>query len=441
MKQGHKATTLQERIEIWERSRSGETDREISEAMRLSQETVRKWRRKGQRQGRTALASKLGRPKQGQLGSFSAELRSVLREKRQAHPGWGAETLVKELEVDIRFQGQKLPSRARIAAFLKDEGLTRRYQRQTELTQPPAETLQAAHDEWEMDAQGVHLVSGIGRVSVINIGDPYSHVRVVSQACPHKSKADTADYQLAIRRAALRYGLPKVITLDHDSALFDNSCSSPYPSRLHLWLIALDVAVRFIPLGRPTAHGFIERTHRIVDQQALVGQHFVDQTQLQLTLDRRLEFLNTRYPSRALNGLAPLIAQPQAAHSKRFYRPEWETNLFDLQRVYCYLAQQHWFRWVTPAGQFSLGAYRYGLGKAFGNQTIDITFDPNSLQFICLSADAQLTQRVQPKGLTQTSLAGELPTNQFSNYQYALPWTYCDCRQNLLVDELTSTTF
>jgi len=440
MNQSHRATTLQQRIEIWERASSGETDSQIAVALQISKETVRKWRRKAQRAGRHGLVPTMGRPKSGNLGSFSAELRSAIREKRQAHPGWGPETLLKELENGLRFQGLKLPSRARTAAFLKEESLTRRYQRHTELTQPPAEAPQAPHDEWEMDAQGVRVVSGIGRVSVINIGDPYRHVRVVSQACPGKSKADTADYQLALRRGALRYGWPKVISLDHDSAFFDNTCPSPYPSRLHLWLVALDVAVRFIPWGRPTAHGFIERTHEIIDQQALVGQHFDDPAKLQPTLDQRVAFLNTHYPSRALDGQAPLIAHPEAAHSDRLYRPEWEDDLFDLQRVYHYLAQQRWFREVTPAGQFSLGAHRYGLGKALGNQMIEITFDPDTQEFICFSADAQHTRRVPAKGLTKTDLLGELPMDHFSNHQYALPWTFLACRQNLLLTELTGTT-
>jgi len=46
-------------------------------------------------------------------------------------------------------------------------------------------------------------VLGVGRVSLINKGDPYSHLRVDSLACLAKSYADTADYPLALRRALL----------------------------------------------------------------------------------------------------------------------------------------------------------------------------------------------------------------------------------------------
>ena len=71
---------------------------------------------------------------------------------------------------------------------------------------------------------------------------------------------------------------------------------------------------------------------------------------------------------------------------------------------------------------------------------IEITFDPDTQEFICLSADAQHTRQVPAKGLTKTDLLGELPLDHFSNHQYALPWTFLACRQNLLLTELTGTT-
>jgi len=441
MSASYRATTLQQRIEIGERAQRGETDPQIAAALQLSPITVRKWRRKGQREGRSGLAPKIGRPQRGILGTVSPELRSALRETRLARPGWGPQTLRLEFATDPRFQERvPMPSRARIAAFLKAEGLTRRYQRHSELPQPPDTPPQVPHDEWEMDAQGVRIIAGVGRVSVINIGDPYSHLRIESRACLGKSKADTPDYQLALRRGGLHYGLPKRVSLDHDSAFFDNTCPSPYPSRLHLWLLTLGVEVKFIPPGQPTAHGFIERTHEVVDQQALADQQFDTPTAVQPTLEQRLVFLNTRYPCRSLEGQPPLTAYPEANHSGREYRPEWEAELLDLARVYQYLAQGRWFRQVSAKGQFSLGADRYGLGHTWSNQTVEITFDPVTQEFVCKSADGQTTQRVPAKGLTKADLMGELALEQFPNYQYAFPLSALACRQNLLHAEMTGTT-
>jgi hypothetical protein len=406
--------------------------------MQLSKETVRKWRRKMQREGRDGLVSRMGRPRSGPLGQFSAELRDTVKDWRQSHPGWGADTLRVELAGDEKFVGLPIPSRARIAAFLKAGQLTRPYQRHTQLSQPKRPAVLTCHEEWEMDAQGVCQVTGVGRVCLINIGDPCSHVRA-SWPCMGTSKPETLDYQLALRRAFFRYGLPQGISLDHDSAFYDNTCASPFPSRLHLWLVGLGVRVRFLDRHPPQEHAFIERGHQIVDQQALKGQAATPDT-LPAKLDQRTDFLNQRYPSRSLNGQPPLSAYPQAIHSGRAYRLEWEADLLDLQSVYAYLAHQHWFRQVTAAGQFALGASRYGLGKAWGNQTIEITFDPQTQEFVCLSADGKNTRRLQPKGLTKQDLMGELNMQGFRHYQYAFPWSSQVARSNILHAELTGTT-
>jgi len=439
MCRGNRPTTLQERLDILERANNGESDRAIGQAMQLSQETVRKWRRKGQRQGRKGLVSVMGRPKRGALSQFSMDLRDRVADWRRSYPGWGAETLRLELANDARFVNLPLPSRSRIAAFLKSENLTRPYQRHTQLSQPEQPAMPTCHEEWEMDAQGVCQVNGVGRVSLINIGDPCSHVRT-SWPCIGTSKPQTPDYQLALRRAFFRYGLPKGISLDHDSAFYDNTCTSPFPSHLHLWLIALDVAVRFLRHRPPLEHAFIERSHQIVDQQALQGQTTTAST-LPDWLEKRTDFLNQHYPSRSLNGQSPLQAFPQATHSGRSYRLEWEADLLDLQRVYGYLAQQHWFRQVTAAGQFTLAASRYGLGKAWGEQTIEIAFDPKTHEFVCTSADGQNTRRIQAKELTKQDLMGEVDMHGFPHYQFAFPWSQQIARSNILHAELGGTIF
>jgi hypothetical protein len=439
MGHGNTPTTLPQRLEIWERAQQGESDAQIAGRMHLSPVTVRKWRRRAQRQGRRGLAPRRGRPASGVLSQASPALRQTVREWRTAHPGWGPDTLRLECQTDPRFQGETIPSRSRLAAFLKAEHLVRPYERHTALAQPLAPQDRAPHLEWEMDAQGVRQVTGVGKVSIINLGDPYSHVRTGSHACWGKSKADTADYQLALRRAFLRYGLPGGLSLDHDSAFFDNTSASPYPSQLHLWAIALGLTVRFISLGRPTEHGFIERTHQLVDQQAVRGVEFAEPAAVQSALDQRVDFLNRVYPSRSLGRQAPLSADATAHHSGRPYRLEGEADLLDLQRVSDYLAQNRWFRQVTALGQFTLGTHRYGLGKAWAKQTVEIHFDAHTQEFVCRSEDGQRHQRLTPHGLTKTALMGELHMEHFTPYQYAFPWAPEVCRFNLLHREMTGT--
>jgi len=204
-------------------------------------------------------------------------MRDAVREMRDGHPDWGPLTIRVELEDDRRFTGMRLPSRSRIAAFLKQEDLTRKYERYSEPPQPRAVEPERAHEEWEVDAKGVIEVPDLGSVSIININDLFSRLKVDSSPCPNTLHPNTRDYQLVFRRAFLHRGLPKRVSLDHDSVFYyDNASASPYPTTLHLWLIALGVGVCFIKQKPPAAHSVIERAHHTINRQAVEGQVFAN---------------------------------------------------------------------------------------------------------------------------------------------------------------------
>jgi len=114
-----------------------------------------------------------------------------------------------------------------------------------------------------------------------------------------------ADYQLSLRRAFLTYGLPEVLTLDHGTVFYDNTTPSPFPTRLHLWLLALGVQVRFTRKRCPTDHANTLRTHQTMTAQALLGQTYTSHTDLWASLDERREVLNHHLPSRALSHKPP----------------------------------------------------------------------------------------------------------------------------------------
>jgi len=156
-------TKLEERVSIAERVEAGQSSREIAAALNRPLATVRKWRQRYRQKGRAGLSSQMGRPAVGALASASAEMKSALLELRERHPGWGAQTLRLEIARDKRFAGQRIPSRARIAAYLKEQKKVRKYERHQELPEPQARPVQRPHQEWEIDAQGVTTVMGLAR--------------------------------------------------------------------------------------------------------------------------------------------------------------------------------------------------------------------------------------------------------------------------------------
>jgi hypothetical protein len=158
----------------------------------------------------------------------------------------------------------------------------------------------------------------------------------------------------------LAIGLPRRLSFDRGTVFFDNTTTSPFPPRLHLWLLGLGVEVGFTRVRRPTDHAQGERLHQTMTLQALLGQSWPDSITLWTGLDARRMMLNAHIPCRTLGGQAPLQAYPQAGHTGRFYQPEWEADLLDLTRVYRYLASCRWFRRVAQNGSVALGGILLG---------------------------------------------------------------------------------
>jgi len=420
-------TTLEERVIIAEGVAAGKSSRELAEELKRPVATIRKWRQRYLQNGRAGLSSQMGRPADGALATSPVEMKDALLELREKHPGWGAQTLRLEIAKDERFIGMTLPSRARIAAYLKERQKVRKYERHQKLPEAKALPLQRPHQEWELDAQGVTTVNGLGKVSFINLLDVYSHASIDSHACLKVSHPKSEDYQRVLRRAFLRYGLPEQISLDHDSAFYDNRSASPFPSVIHLWLIGLNIQVRFIHRRPPLEHSRIERHHQTIARQAFEGQTFEDVIALQRSLQVRMLFLNREYPTRALQGQPPFQAFPHARHSGRFYALEAEEQLFVMQRVYDSLRQGRWFRQVSSVGTFSLGGYLYNATTRFANQTLDITFDGATHQLICLAETGTAVFRLDIRGLTPSALMGNASTLPgYIPYQLPLPFACPD---------------
>jgi transposase InsO family protein len=355
--------------------------------------------------------------------------------------GWGPTTLLAELQVDPRWTDQTLPSRSRIAALLSTEKLTRHYQKHSVLPIPAIQPEGAPHDEWELDAQGSMHVAGVGKVCLITIIDVVSRLKVESYPCLDTTNPPMEAYQLMLRRAFLTCGLPRRISLDHGTVFYDNTSPSPFPTSLHLWLLALGIDVCFTRKRRPTDHAKIERTHQTMTLQALLGQRWSDQTTLWAGLDARRTMLNQHIPSTVFQCRAPLQAYSEALHSGRCYRPEWEAEMLDLPRVFAYLATCRWFRRIRANGRLGLGSYDYYLGTSLRNQMLELHFDADQGCFLGQLAGNETTVTFAPQGLIKTDLMGELGhLLSLPVYQLALPFTHEAWRQLEYTRVLAGTT-
>ncbi len=421
-----RTTTLEERLRILEWAEAGLTNREIASKMNLSRYTVRKWRRRARDGGRPALASKMGRASIGAISTFSAPVRQRLRQWRDDHPGWGAKTL--RAELDTVGLSTPLPSQATIGRWLKAEGLTRRYERHSRLPTVEPHPVRRPHQRWQLDAQGNETIPDLGTVALINLSDVYSRVRLLSYPCAlerPRSHPTTEVYKTVLRLAFCHWGLPEELQVDHESVFFDSTSKSPFPTRWHLWLVALGIDVVFS--DQATDQAIVERSHQLWQGQVVEGQRFRSWSHLYEALLDRRDFLNLHLPCATLEQRPPLVAFPQARHSGRLYRPEVEAALLKLDRVDAFLGRGQWFRRVSKDGNVSLGRQVYHVGRSYKRTEVEIAYAVSMRQLVVCNEAGLEIKRCPIKGVSLEALLGAMgPYVGLPSFQLSFPFSWAE---------------
>lgn len=359
------------------------------------------------------LENKQGRPYHGALSTYPKELRTLIYKLREQHGGWGAISILLELQEEYGYSLSSLPSKDGVNRYLKQKGFISLKIRASSLPSNDC-PISRFHDLWELDAQGTIFVKGIGYHSMINIKDSKSKAYCMSFPVSTKgrmSQPTTSSYFWALRLAFEEFGLPQSIQVDRDSVFIDSRSKSPFPSQIHLYLIGLGIEFCFINVAPPLKQSMVERSHQTIDGQVTKGQEYKTWQDLFRNTNKRRKVLNEKYPSRSLGGKAPLTAFPKAKHSGRFYSIEKEEELIELHRIYKYLSECCWYRKVSDVKTISLNAKIYYLKHAEAKTQIQINFCNRSKKLIFRNAKEQLIAKLPMKDFSKEKIMG-LTTNK-----------------------------
>ena len=235
---------------------------------------------------------------------------------------------------------------------------------------------------------GIRLNNG-EIASICNIRDPFSAAMIASRAFSVKSskhwrKLDLEQVRSVLRQAFCEWEtLPDAIQTDNELCL-SGSPTDSYPSRLTLWLRGLGLTRLLIRPHTPTDQPHIERNHRTLCDFALCEAALTDLDSLQKSLDRERHLYNHQFPARASGcaGRPPIVGYPQLLTPRRDYRAELEFALFDIKRVYDYLADLTFTRKVSGSGQVSLGRRMYSVGRKHAGLSVNVRFDARLAQWL-----------------------------------------------------------
>ena len=408
-----RATTFAERDQFVRLHAAGLTYREIGERMGWKPGTARKHCRAARQVGEEALyPHKPGPPKQGPLSTFDPVVRFAALRLKLEHPAWGPAVIIDELGQRPSTRNKRLPHVSQLAAYYQQFG-DRLVQPRRHLQLPPAPSpLDPVADRlvFQLDIQERLFLPQLGHFNVLNIRAPQWGVTVGSYPHPAGERRWTRKVSLEearddCRQTFERWGLPDVLQMDRDKVLVTTG-EYPFPSLFTLWLVGLGIEHRLIQ--RVTQNGSVERCHRTFDKQMLSGPQCDDWPTFKAYVASELERLNERIPSRAkaCRGQPPLVAHPEARIPRRPYHQEREAELFNLRRVYAYLAGGRWVRHTTVKGQFKFADHFWTLGSHLRRLPIIITFTPETLEFIVSSPEGQELKRLPSDWLTEASIRG-----------------------------------
>lgn len=403
-----RSTTYEERMQIVERHKNGESLPAIARSMSLNRFTTRKWWRIYRNQGWDGLHTKLGRKPSGVLSSYDSLIKyAVLRLKRE-HPGWGLDVLLLQMSRRPSIKGKKLPKRSALNNYLKPYyhrfGSMPRYP--TGRPEQPKQTSKAVHECWQMDFKGSVKIKGVGKAMPFNVCDAFCSAPLQGVVYTHPkanplSNVTWRDIQNNLRRTFTKWGMPLQLKMDRDP-LFIGSSRFEWPSSLLLWLVGLGIQPIVNPKATPTKNTNVERINRTwfnhvgwttLEYSSQALQKATDQA----WNDRRLH-LPSRNPK--CKNQPPMVALPELKHSTRYFDPQKETQIFDMNKVYQYLSQWTWKRQIDTHGRISLGGNQRAISKDHIGQIVKVLFVPSTGLFEAIDLNGNILKSFSIPNIT-----------------------------------------
>ena len=162
------------------------------------------------------------------------------------------------------------------------------------------------------------------------------------------------------------WGLPEELRLDNGAPW--GAAGKDFLPDLALWLLGLDLGVRWNRPRHKQGNAVIERDHGVL-QRWVEPATCQSAAELQARLDWATRTQRERY--RGADGQSRLERCPALARGGQPYVPS-AVGQWQEQRVWAWLGEQVWTRRVDKTGRLSLANRAVGVGRAWAGQEVTV---------------------------------------------------------------------
>ena len=329
---------------------------EVASRSGVSRQTVHSWLRRYEDHGLSGLADRSHRPR-GCDHQMSGVVEALVLEMRRQNPGWGPTRLVHELSRDGVLP---LPSRSGVYRALKRSGLIDPGGRRRRSEKFRRWERGLPMELWQMDVVGGVLLADGTELKCLTGVDDHSRMCVSAVLMPRaNSRSVCGAFSLALER----FGVPQEVLTDNGK-VFTGRFGKHKPEVLFDRICRENGIDHLLTAPRsPTTTGKIERFHRTLRSEFLVGRVFESLREAQLALDEWVVFYNERRPHQALGMATPV---------SRFSVPVGGREA-DVSAVRESRDGDEWVaRRVASNGVISVGWQQISVGKHREGRVVDV---------------------------------------------------------------------
>lgn len=288
-------------------SAEGANVRALCRAFAISPTTGYTWLTRYRHAGSAGLVGRSSRP-HTTPGQTDPAITARVLAVREAHPSWGGRKIQRRLQ-DL---GEPAPAASTITAILQRHG---RIDPAASATHRPYQRFVATapNELWQLDFTG-HFALAQGRCHPLPVVDDHSRFLLGLQACPDQTGPTVQAHLTALFR---QYGMPARVLCDNGAPW--GTAADHDLTTLSVWLLRLGVGVVHGRPRHPQTQGKVERLHRTLGAEVLLGGPYLDLPTLQTAFDAWRDIYNHERPHAALGLDTP------ARHYRSSGRPFPET--------------------------------------------------------------------------------------------------------------------